>query len=350
MATGGLEHVITTAEREPSGSDIILLPGQSDPLPASEGCVICLDRITDQATALPCRHDQFDFPCLGTWLQQQPVCPLCKTSVTAIRFKVVGRGDGKSQLFYLPPAEQPQQPANRAGNGLAQQQRLRRHRTGGRGGGNRGSTSGFARPEISKDTALDFRRHVYRHKLYSLHVGSNRISRYRNLTPASFAKDERLTSRARMFIRRELQVFDFLNPSTAQSSSCSKSNDRRANNVDFLLEYIIGILKSIDLKGSTGQAEELLKDFLGRENTRIFLHDLEAWLRSPYEHLRDWDRAVQYAMPADADGEGSERANSLRSMDVCRPSSQSRLQGGGSSVPRWFADNFVLRDHSASRR
>ncbi|EXJ59759.1 hypothetical protein A1O7_03906 [Cladophialophora yegresii CBS 114405] len=345
MATDDLEHVITTAEREPSGSDTTLSPGQSDPLPTADGCVICLDRITDKATAIPCRHDQFDFSCLGTWLQRQPVCPLCKTPVTAIRFKVVGRDDSKSQLFHLPPPERPQQTTSRVGHGFAQQQRLRRRRAYGRGGGNRGSgrTSGH---DISKDTALDFRRHVYRHKLYSLHVGSNRISRYRNLTPASFAKDEHLTSRARMFIRRELQVFDFLNPSSAQSSSCAKSSDRRANNADFLLEYIVGILKSIDLKGSTGQAEELLKDFLGREHTRIFLHDLEAWLRSPYEHLKDWDRAVQYAMPAEADGQANDGPNSLRSMDLCRPSTQSRLEASTSSVPRWFSNNFVLGDRS----
>jgi hypothetical protein len=197
---------------------------------------------------------------------------------------------------------------------------------------------------------LDFRRHVYRHKLYSLHVGSNRISRYRNLTPASFATDERLTTRARIFIRRELQVFDFLNPSSSQSSSCSRPNDRRANNADFLLEYIVGILRSVDLKGSTGQAEELLKDFLGRENARIFLHDLEAWLRSPYEHLKDWDRAVQYAMPAEADGQSIQRTNSQGPMDACRQSSQSRSHEGTSSVPRWFSDSFLLRDQSVQGR
>jgi len=69
---------------------------------------------------------------------------------------------------------------------------------------------------------------------------------------------------------------------------------RKINNAEFLLEYIIAILKTVDLKGSGGQAEEMLQEFLGRENARLFLHELNAWLRSPYNSLDDWDRHVQY--------------------------------------------------------
>lgn len=69
---------------------------------------------------------------------------------------------------------------------------------------------------------------------------------------------------------------------------------RKANNAEFLLEYIIAILKSVDIKGSEGQAEDMLQEFLGRDNTRLFLHELRAWLRSPYTSLEDWDRNVQY--------------------------------------------------------
>jgi regulator of sirC expression with transglutaminase-like and TPR domain len=69
---------------------------------------------------------------------------------------------------------------------------------------------------------------------------------------------------------------------------------QQTNNAEFLLEYIIAILKTVDVKGSAGQAEELLTEFLGREDARLFLHELRAWLRSPYTVLEDWDRAVQY--------------------------------------------------------
>ena len=158
------------------------------------------------------------------------------------------------------------------------------------------------------DEALQRRRHVYRYQLYSLRVGSNRLSRYRELTPELFNRDEELVSRARKWIRRELRVFAFLNPGdeTRTSPSSSSGNrmapphqrrleNRRANNAEFLLEYIIAILRTVDIKGSAGQAEELLRDFLGRDNACLFLHELQAWLRSPYTSLEDWDRNVQYS-------------------------------------------------------
>lgn len=40
-------------------------------------CVICLDAVSEAAIAIPCRHDNFDFLCLASWLQQRRVCPLC---------------------------------------------------------------------------------------------------------------------------------------------------------------------------------------------------------------------------------------------------------------------------------
>jgi hypothetical protein len=40
-------------------------------------CVICLERISDAAIALPCKHAWFDFLCLVSWLQERLTCPLC---------------------------------------------------------------------------------------------------------------------------------------------------------------------------------------------------------------------------------------------------------------------------------
>jgi hypothetical protein len=183
--------------------------------------------------------------------------------------------------------------------------------------------------------------------LRCLHVGTNRISRYRNLTPVSFGKDDRLTARARMWIRRELEVFDFLTPSPPTAASGSSSS--RNNNADFLLEYIVAILKSIDLKGSTGQAEELLTDFLGRDHARVFLHELEAWLRSPYEHLKDWDRAVQYASPIDDGDTDSSRGGPTSSAEPGRRRSTARRPSDDVAVPRWFSDRFVLGETRHNR-
>lgn len=323
----------------PSGSCPAPLPPPDTILPPPDNCVICLDHISEKAIALPCRHDQFDFPCLGTWLQRQQVCPLCKGTVTAIRFNAGDQDEIGSRIFYLPAPEHSLRGGEAAAAAAVRRRRFRHARPHSRA--ERAPPSRPISVEL-KDTALSFRRHVYRQKLYSLHVGTNRISRYRNLTPSSFAKDEHLTSRARMWIRRELQVFDFLNPDLSPLSG-STSTDRRASNADFLLEYIIAILKSIDLKGSTGQAEELLKDFLGRENARLFLHELEAWLRSPYERLADWDRMVQYVMPTErAEGDDMGTRSHQRSTSLCEYVGSSRSFADAPSVPRWFSERFVL--------
>ncbi len=147
------------------------------------------------------------------------------------------------------------------------------------------------RPSICRDAALLRRRQVYARGLYSLHVGTNRLSRFRDLTPQLFTRDEEIVGRARKWIRRELQVFDFLNVDGTEEQGVL----RRANNAEFLLQYIVAILKTVDIKGSGGQAEDMLQEFLGRANTQLFLHELKAWLRSPYTTLEDWDRHVQYA-------------------------------------------------------
>lgn len=97
-----------------------------------------------------------------------------------------------------------------------------------------------------------------------------------------------------MWIRRELQVFDVFNTHEKREGR-DGGEKRRANNAEFLLEYIIGIMKTVNLKASGGQAEELLEDFLGMEEAKLFLHELRAWLRSPYIALEDWDRHVQYS-------------------------------------------------------
>jgi hypothetical protein len=90
-----------------------------------------------------------------------------------------------------------------------------------------------------------------------------------------------LQSKARTFIRRELRVFAFL---YAEDPS----------NAEFLLSYTVAILKKVDIKASNAHAEDLLQEYLGRGNARLFLHELNTWMRSPYQKLKDWDENVQY--------------------------------------------------------
>ncbi|KAL3296499.1 DSBA-like thioredoxin domain-containing protein [Colletotrichum asianum] len=172
---------------------------------ADDCCVICLDQITEGCEAQPCHHRNFDYLCLVTWLEQQAACPLCKTEIKEVRYDF---SDDQKQWKTFKPAPAPAA-AKTAGNAAAAQQERR---------------------------------------YYS----------------QMFASDSELVSRARTFLRRELQVFEFLSPDNdARTPEADPVRRRRANNAEFLLEYIVAILKTVDMQGSMGQAEELIQEFLG---------------------------------------------------------------------------------------
>jgi hypothetical protein len=268
----------TTLEAISSREDLTSDPDSED------CCVICLERASEQAQAIPCQHKSFDYLCLLSWLEQRNTCPLCKAEVASVRYEIAGDKDFKVYNVGKPKSAGTADPQISAQNA-----RL------GRRGWYHSRRPYLPHHHQTSDEALLRRRYIYRHKLFSLHVGSNRLSRFRDLTPQLFSSDNELISRARKWIRRELQVFEFLSPDASDTSNSVTT--RRANNAEFLLEYIIAILKTVDTQGSGGQAEEMLQEFLGRENTRLFLHQLRAWLRSPYTSLEDWDRAAQYANP-----------------------------------------------------
>lgn len=242
-------------------------------------CVICLDHISEPAVAIPCKHGSFDFLCLISWLQERSSCPLCKAEVSTVRYELK---DANTFKTYDVSSTKTAPPPNTSNSRRPYQYDTRARRP------YRARRPSLSRSPPSPDEALTRRRRIYRDQLFSLHVGSNRVSRFRDLTPQLFSNDAELITRARKWIRRELQVFEFLTPNGPSSS------DRRSNNAEFLLEYIVAILKTVDIQGSSGQAEDMLQEFLGRENTRLFLHEMRAWLRSPYTSLEDWDRHVQY--------------------------------------------------------
>ncbi|KAF4955175.1 hypothetical protein FGADI_4757 [Fusarium gaditjirri] len=290
---------------------------------ATDCCVICLETISEACEAVPCQHRNFDYLCLLSWLEQSPKCPLCKAAISQVRH---GLDEPIAKTYTVPePAPEHREPQTER-RILALPPRPRRRHSQHRPYPRQPryvTVSSSPSDEIAK------RRDVYRHNTYSKHVGSNRLSRYRELTPAAFCSDSDLASRARMWMRRELQVFSFLNPDTDQTEPRPGGNPqrdavdrRRASNAEFLLEYIIAILKSVDIMGSAGQAEEMISDFLGRNNTRLFLHELRAWLRSPYTKLADWDRAVQYDVSAprspgvESGGVGSSRQDQRQSKNV----------------------------------
>lgn len=267
---------------------------------SEDTCVICLSLVTERAVTVPCNHYNFDFVCLISWLQERSTCPLCKlhafktileptdlvsgkTETTAVQYDWRSPDEFESYSIRRTHACKDESTATRqhgtspfAPYGFPSQRRCTRRLS----------------PPLADDSALYRRKEIYQKKLYSLHVGSNSYSGYRDLTPQMIARDSELQSRARTWIRRELRVFSFLytDPSIPAAHAATTSN-----NAEFLLSYVVSILKKVDIKASNGHAEDLLIEFLGREHSKLFLHELQSWLRSPYTKLQDWDGEVQYA-------------------------------------------------------
>lgn len=251
-----------------------------------ETCAICLEAIKERAVATPCNHLGFDFICLVQWLQEHATCPLCKADVKEVQYDWCTPQDFKTYTVGQ----------HHAAKGAASQTRQRTSAARRRRDVPWGTQASSSSSSVSaEDPSLARRRQVYAEHTPSLHVGANRISQYQTFTPASFAASSALQTRARIFLRRELRVFAFLGRRPAGA------------NREFLVEYLVAVLKSNDPKGADGHAEELVKEFLGREDARLLLHELDAWLRSPYERLEVWDAHVQYGSSRERIGGSSKR-------------------------------------------
>ncbi|KAK3305827.1 uncharacterized protein B0T15DRAFT_533525 [Chaetomium strumarium] len=341
---------IEASRQKATGSD-----STDDDVKPRNCCVICLDSISDSCTALPCNHAHFDFCCLLRWLEQHPNCPLCKANVYKVRYAVP---QDPAVIYRVPNA-------------------VRTRDSAGRGEHTVGSLrdSGRRQPRLppSESEAVRRRRHIYRHQLYSLR--SNRISGYQPLpTPAQLSSTPHLLSRARLWIRRELQVFLFLSSDPDADSNDHHNNNshnrsartlRRRNNAEFLLEYVVAILKTVDIQGSMGQAEAMLADFLGHDHARLFLHELRCWLRSPAPSLAAWDREVRYpevtrnipvvrrGSVAREDGSEGERGDQGERA-WSSASTDGRGRGGASWQDRagdhWRADSQTSAASSGERR
>lgn len=270
----GPAHVVTPDVNNPDDDDFKIKGAAAGNDEGKDTCTICLEPITDRAVAVPCDHLTFDFLCLVSWLQERSRCPLCNTEVSEVQYEFRGPDDFKT---YRVPQHGPLK------KNESEYQNVRRRR------GQDFIRRRSRRAEVVcvEDPALERRRRVYRERLYALHVGANRVSGYRDFTASDFANSVDLQSRARMFLRRELQVFSFLDTVAAP----------RGGNREFLIEYIVAVLKANELKGANGRVEDMVAEYVGRENARLLLHQLESWLRSPFKRLDEWDREVQYAEP-----------------------------------------------------
>ncbi|KAG9192409.1 hypothetical protein G6011_11143 [Alternaria panax] len=275
-------HPHTTRRKRMPGSTAGSIQGG-----AEDTCVICLSSVTERAIAAPCNHYTFDFDAFFSRISMSLTADAGKAQVTAVQYDWRSPTDYKSYTVQRshPPNNPPRTDASYS----------RTHWPGslfapyGLPPRPRGPRRPYSPP--IEHVALRRRRDVYRRKLYSLHVGSNRYSGYRDTSPQIIADSPELQSKARAWIRRELRVFTYLH---TDAEGPSPNAATTSSNAEFLLSYIVSILKTVDLRASNGHAENLLAEYLGRGNSQLFIHELNNWLRSPYTKVEAWDRQVQY--------------------------------------------------------
>ncbi|KAK6357279.1 hypothetical protein TWF718_001598 [Orbilia javanica] len=265
-----------TPERRPQSTEDVEpnIPSvPSDNKRNLESCCICLATVTSasRAVATPCLHACFDFSCLVTWLEgAKSTCPVCKQEVEGVKYNFDAKGTGfqKYRIKSSGPSNSSKPLEPRSSHRRVELRRLIQASS---------SSSSSTLGDLADD--IPRRRFVYKHRLRSLHIGSNPSSRFKTYTPATVRSSPALISKAKSFIRRELEVFDWTE-----------------GNREWLVEYIVGILKTVRLKDASGRAEDLVEEFLGREFAGVFLHELDAFLRSPFGRIREWDRWAKYEM------------------------------------------------------
>lgn len=163
----------------------------------------------------------------------------------------------------------------------------------------------FACANENESDRLARRRLVYALDLRARHVGANALSGFRDFTLADYRADERLRSRASMFLRRELKCIGDLHPQCTAaghdsadrsdvSASAGKGSDSRSR--ESARQFIAdGVLTRLDIQ-SEG-ALRLVGDLLGHHAATL-LHELRTFLRSPYDSLEEYDRSplIQYGV------------------------------------------------------
>ena len=242
-------------------------------------CVICLDRIRSRkhgCKIIPCGHNAFHFAsCLRVWIMNtrpDALCPLCKVPIESVLYRILN-DDQYREFQVKAPMVPTDDDQNDMGKSVIDSVRHQTTTT-------TPSIRGYKR-----------RKYISDHKLRVLHIGSNRFSRYREISkswlirskltsaaPHTMREDTELTSRASAFLRRELLVYPYLDPGQAE----------------FLRHYILSILKTVDVQSSS--AESLIAEFIGVEDAQHLCHELHGFLRSGMSiRMYDSSPLVQYS-------------------------------------------------------
>jgi hypothetical protein len=167
-----------------------------------------------------------------SWVQEQTTCLLCKSDIPNTRYDLTE--DGKHGKIYKLAGRSSSDKSHESQEKARASRLLETFWT----------PDTHAAPVRRQDYSLTTLR--LQHKVYSLHMGSNRRqpadSRYSEVSPQRFMTDPERVSRARIWLYRELRVFEF-SILTAISHKTTTRPQTRHRMAEFLLKYIITSLK-----------------------------------------------------------------------------------------------------------
>ncbi|KAF9105832.1 hypothetical protein BGX27_009421 [Mortierella sp. AM989] len=264
-------------------------------------CVICLNTCEDRTVLETCHHE-FCFHCILQWSMISHSCPLCIQVFESCIHNIlddlnytVHRFEKPTSSSKGPSTGSPSSSTSSATSRRQQQiavpygiirqlygpaQRRRRFRNP--------PNVDLAEQTVTEhqQSALEKRRHVYRHRLFVKHIGANRITGFQQITPETFRIFPHKLDRLIPWVRRELQaILSLASPPTSDSSTSASGPSETTydlpqgadRGVELIREYIIAVMKRYDLQ--TDQGQDLLRDFL-YEHTEQFVHELMGFARS----------------------------------------------------------------------
>ena len=130
----------------------------------------------------------------------------------------------------------------------------------------------FIRRPLDKDGALTRRKQVYLKGWKAKPPPVSSLSKFKDTKPKNFSQDPHQLSKLVPWITRELQAILGI------------------QDVELILEYIVALLKTIDLK--TNQGKECLQEYLGI-HTELFIHELFCFAKS-FLNMEAYDQVVEY--------------------------------------------------------
>ncbi|KAI8915953.1 hypothetical protein EDD86DRAFT_197281 [Gorgonomyces haynaldii] len=198
-------------------------------------CPICLGSFRNKTFLEPCLHN-FCFECILKWSKVSKNCPLCKRHFVS---GVHTLKDDDYKRYYF---EQKPKPWGR-------------------------------RPESpTLDESLRERQRVYSFGLRCRHRGTNRYSKFRDLSPQYLREHQQKLRTLVPWIRRELLAI------------------LRIPDVTIIIDFVLQVMQQHDLQSD--EAIQLLEEYL-EDDAEHFVHELVNFARSELS-MEHYDRQVQY--------------------------------------------------------